>query len=88
MPLVKKKIVIETEMINVRISKDLTEKLKLYCAFTGRNWEERHEVFEGLLAYAMERDTDFKKGDPGAGPIEAKEPRKRKEKAVRAAPAA
>ena len=88
MPLVKQKIVIETEMINVRISKELTERLKLYCTFTGRNWEERHEVFEGLLTYAIGRDSDFKKRDPEAGPVEAKVPRKRREKAARAVPAA
>lgn len=59
MSLVKKKITVETDTLNARITKDLYARLEQYCAFVGRSWEERHEVVGVLLAYALDHDKEF-----------------------------
>lgn len=88
MPLIQKKVNVETEMLNARISKELYTRLGRYCAFSGRTWEERHEVIEVLLKYALDHDTDFKKESGAApdAPGEVSKPARRsKEKAETAA---
>ena len=85
MSIIKKKVNIETEMLNARVSKELYTRLGRYCAFAGRTWEERHEVIEVLLKYALDRDADFKKESADAVAEVPKAARKAKEKAVTAA---
>ena len=88
MPLIKKKSNVETGTLGkTRISKELYTRLERYCAFTGRRWEERHEVIEVLLRYALDHDADFKKeadADPNLALKLPKPARQTKEKVAAA----